>query len=42
MTSRKSGYFVCKELEDDVYIPFINLNTGEVNGYQKTGKSADL
>ncbi len=26
MTSRKSGYFVCKELEDDVYIPFINLN----------------
>lgn len=26
MTSRKSGYFVCPELEDDVYIPFINLN----------------
>jgi ribonuclease R/exosome complex exonuclease DIS3/RRP44 len=26
MTSRKSGYFVCDELEDDVYIPFINLN----------------
>jgi ribonuclease R/exosome complex exonuclease DIS3/RRP44 len=26
MTTRKSGYFVCKELEDDVYIPFINLN----------------
>ena len=26
MTSRKSGYFVCSELEDDVYIPFINLN----------------
>jgi len=26
MTSRKSGYFVCDELEDDVYIPFQNLN----------------
>ena len=26
MTSRRSGYFVCDELEDDVYIPFINLN----------------
>ena len=26
MTSRKSGYFVCPQLEDDVYIPFINLN----------------
>ncbi len=26
MTTRKSGYFVCKELEEDVYIPFINLN----------------
>ena len=26
MTTRKSGYFVCPELEDDVYIPFINLN----------------
>jgi ribonuclease R len=26
MTSRKSGYFVCSELEEDVYIPFINLN----------------
>ncbi len=26
MTSRKSGYFVCEELEDDVYVPFINLN----------------
>jgi len=26
MTTRKSGYFVCSELEDDVYIPFINLN----------------
>ena len=26
MTSRKSGYFVCDELEEDVYIPFINLN----------------
>jgi ribonuclease R/exosome complex exonuclease DIS3/RRP44 len=26
MTSRKKGYFVCEELEDDVFIPFINLN----------------
>ena len=26
MTSRKAGYFVCDELEDDVYVPFINLN----------------
>ena len=26
MTSRKSGYFVCPELEDDVYVPFINFN----------------
>ncbi|RTL13952.1 MAG: ribonuclease R [Flavobacteriaceae bacterium] len=26
MTSRKTGYFVCEELEDDVFIPFINLN----------------
>ena len=26
MTSRKNGYFVCEELEDDVFIPFINLN----------------
>ena len=26
MTSRKSGYFVCDELEADVYIPFQNLN----------------
>lgn len=26
MTSRKNGYFVCDELEDDVFIPFINLN----------------
>jgi ribonuclease R/exosome complex exonuclease DIS3/RRP44 len=26
MTSRKTGYFVCDELEDDVFIPFINLN----------------
>ena len=26
MTTRKSGYFICSELEDDVYIPFINLN----------------
>ena len=25
MTTRKSGYFICSELEDDVYIPFINL-----------------
>ena len=22
MTSRKTGYFVCDELEDDVFIPF--------------------
>ena len=26
MTSRKTGYFVCDELENDVFIPFINLN----------------
>ena len=26
MTSRKTGYFVCEDLEDDVFIPFINLN----------------
>ena len=26
MTSRKSGYFVCDALENDVFIPFINLN----------------
>jgi exoribonuclease R len=26
MTSRKTGYFVCDELEHDVFIPFINLN----------------
>lgn len=26
MTSRKTGYFVCDDLEDDVFIPFINLN----------------
>lgn len=26
MTSRKTGYFVCDELEDDVFIPFVNLN----------------
>ncbi len=26
MTSRKTGYFICDELEDDVFIPFINLN----------------
>ena len=26
MTSRKTGYFVCDELEDDVFVPFINLN----------------
>ncbi len=26
MTSRKTGYFVCDELEDDVLVPFINLN----------------
>ncbi len=26
MTSRKTGYFVCDELEHDVFIPFQNLN----------------
>ncbi|MBA4152956.1 ribonuclease R [Flavobacterium sp.] len=26
MTSRKTGYFVCNELEEDVFVPFINLN----------------
>jgi len=26
MTSRKTGYFVCPELEHDVFIPAINLN----------------
>ncbi|MBP6073625.1 MAG: ribonuclease R [Flavobacterium sp.] len=26
MTSRKNGYFVCDDLEDDVFVPFINLN----------------
>jgi len=26
MTSRKTGYFVCDELEHDVFIPFLNLN----------------
>jgi ribonuclease R len=26
MNSRKSGYFVCDELEDDVYVPKQNLN----------------
>jgi ribonuclease R/exosome complex exonuclease DIS3/RRP44 len=26
MTTRKSGYFVCDELEEDVYVPFQNLN----------------
>ena len=26
MTSRKTGYFVCEELEHDVFIPFQNLN----------------
>ena len=26
MTSRKTGYFVCDDLEDDVFVPFINLN----------------
>jgi ribonuclease R/exosome complex exonuclease DIS3/RRP44 len=26
MTSRKTGYFVCDELEEDVFVPFINLN----------------
>lgn len=26
MTSRKTGYFVCNELEQDTFIPFSNLN----------------
>ena len=26
MTSRKAGYFVCDELEHDVFVPFTNLN----------------
>jgi ribonuclease R/exosome complex exonuclease DIS3/RRP44 len=26
MTSRKAGYFVCDELEYDVFVPFVNLN----------------
>ena len=26
MTSRKTGYFVCDELEDDVFVPKQNLN----------------
>ena len=26
MTSRKSAYFVCEDLEHDVFIPFVNLN----------------
>ena len=26
MTSRKTGYFVCDDLEHDVFIPFMNLN----------------
>lgn len=26
MTTRKTAYFICDELEDDVFIPFINLN----------------
>ncbi|WP_396182171.1 ribonuclease R [Flavobacterium sp.] len=26
MTSRKTGYFVCDELDEDVFVPFINLN----------------
>lgn len=26
MTSRKTGFFVCDELEEDVFVPFINLN----------------
>ena len=26
MTSRKTGYFVCDALDDDVFIPFMNLN----------------
>ncbi|MDV7396234.1 hypothetical protein RZS08_32875, partial [Arthrospira platensis SPKY1] len=26
MTTRKTGYFMCDELEDDVFVPFVNLN----------------
>src|SRR5690554_1824428 len=26
MTSRKTGYFISDELEDDVFVPFNNLN----------------
>lgn len=26
MTSRKTGYFVCDDLEEDIFVPFINLN----------------
>ena len=26
MTTRKNGYFICDELEDDIFVPFINLN----------------
>lgn len=26
MTTRKTGYFICDELEEDVFIPFQNLN----------------
>jgi ribonuclease R len=26
MTTRKTGYFVCDELENDVFVPFTNLN----------------
>ncbi len=26
MTSRKTAYFVCEDLEHDVFIPFVNLN----------------
>ena len=26
MTSRKTGYFICEEFEDDVFIPTSNLN----------------
>jgi len=26
MTSRKTAYFVCDELENDVFVPFVNLN----------------
>jgi len=26
MTSRKTAYFVCDELEHDVFVPFVNLN----------------